>query len=111
MKFIIYRTSMKDVDHKLVKREEVVLYRKEMYHKKTVRQEYKNQWLMDGINHNIVGDIFYREVKEAYEHETIELNNLNQLLEFQKEINEELIICTSGYIEIPHSIEIYDDAR
>ena len=72
---------------------------------------FQDKWLENGTNHRILenGHIA-RDVGEV-DCWGIEIDTLEELLQFHKEVNEDLILSQSYLDKETYSLEIYDDYR
>lgn len=68
-------------------------------------------WLSKGVNHKMSKDRIQREFPNGAEGHFIEINSIEELLEFQREVRSELIITSATDNWSIPAIEIYDDYR
>ena len=68
-------------------------------------------WLSKGVNHKTSKGRIQREFPNGVEGRFIEINSIEELLEFKKKVGNELIITSSLNNESIPAIEIYDDYR
>ena len=68
-------------------------------------------WLSKGVNHKTSKGRIQRELPNGVEGRFIEINSIEELLEFKKKVGNELIITSSLNNESIPAIEIYDDYR
>ena len=68
-------------------------------------------WLSKGVNHKASKGKIQREFPNGAEGHFIEINSIEELLEFQKEVRSELIITSATDNESIPAIEIYNYYR
>lgn len=68
-------------------------------------------WLSKGVNHKTSKGRIKREFPNGAEGHFIEINSIEELLEFQKEVRSELIITLATDNESIPAIEIYNNYR
>ena len=71
----------------------------------------EGSWLSKGVNHKTSKGQIQREFPNGAEGHFIEINSIEELLEFQKKVGSELIITSSFNNESIPAIEIYNDYR
>lgn len=68
-------------------------------------------WLSKGVNHKVSEGRIQREFPNGAEGHFIEINSIEELLEFQKKVGNELIITSAIDNESIPAIEIYNNYR
>ena len=68
-------------------------------------------WLSKGVNHKTSKGRIQREFPNGAEGHFIEINSIEELLEFQKKVGNELIITSAIDNESIPAIEIYNNYR
>ena len=68
-------------------------------------------WLSKGVNHKMSKGRIQREFPNGAEGHFIEINSIEELLEFQKKVGNELIITSAIDNESIPAIEIYNNYR
>ena len=68
-------------------------------------------WLSKGVNHKISKGRIQREFPNGAEGHFIEINSIEELLEFQRKVGSELIITSASDNESIPAIEIYNYYR
>ena len=68
-------------------------------------------WLSKGVNHKMSKGRIQREFPNGAEGHFIEINSIEELLEFQKKVGSELIITSATNNESIPAIEIYNHYR
>ena len=68
-------------------------------------------WLSKGVNHKMSKDRIQREFPNGAEGHFIEINSIEELLEFHKKVGSELIITSATNNESIPAIEIYNYYR
>ena len=68
-------------------------------------------WLSEGVNHKTSKGRIQREFPDGAEGHFIEINSIEELLEFQKKVGNELIITSAIDNESIPAIEIYNNYR
>jgi len=103
MRFKIYRTSIHDLEaqpHQKAFRAKTIV-------RDEVRKDWdggtREEWRENGFNHRTEGDFLVRDLE--VERWFIEINSLEELITFAKEVNQEGIIFND------ETIEIYDSYR
>lgn len=81
----------------------------EEFDKRFSRME--GSWLSKGVNHKTSKGQIQREFPNGAEGHFIEINSIEELLEFQKKVGSELIITSSFNNESIPAIEIYNYYR
>lgn len=81
----------------------------EEFDKRFSRRE--GTWLSKGVNHKTSKGRIQREFPNGAEGHFIEINSIEELLEFQREVISELIITSATDNESIPAIEIYNDYR
>ena len=71
----------------------------------------KGNWLSKGVNHKTSKGRIQREFPNGAEGHFIEINSIEELLEFQRKVESELIIASATYNETIPAIEIYNSYR
>jgi hypothetical protein len=71
----------------------------------------EGSWLSKGVNHKTSKGQIQREFPNGSEGHFIEINSIEELLEFQRKVGSELIITSSFNNESIPAIEIYNDYR
>lgn len=71
----------------------------------------EGSWLSKGVNHKTSKGQIQREFPNGAEGHFIEINSIEELLEFQKKVGSELIITSSFNNESIPAIEIYNYYR
>ena len=71
----------------------------------------EGNWLSKGVNHKASEGRIQREFPNGAEGYFIEINSIEELLEFQKKVGNELIITSAINNESIPAIEIYNDYR
>ena len=116
MEFLLTSTSGGDenripnaVIKKYTKREVRTCSTFEEFDKRFSRRE--GTWLSKGVNHKTSKGRIQREFPNGAEGHFIEINSIEELLEFQREVISELIITSATDNESIPAIEIYNDYR
>jgi len=73
--------------------------------------ETEGKWLESGTNHRLDEEGYITRDMDTRKCWGIEINSLEELMEFKENINEAIIIAKSGIDYKTPSIEIYDDYR
>ncbi|MFC2796713.1 MAG: hypothetical protein ACFN4N_03425 [Streptococcus sp.] len=81
----------------------------EEFDKKFSRTE--GSWFSKGVNHKISKGQIQREIPNGAEGHFIEINSIEELLEFRKKVGNELIITSAPNNESIPAIEIYNYYR
>ena len=81
----------------------------EEYDKRFSRIE--GNWLSKGVNHKTSKGRIQREFPNGAEGHFIEINSIEELLEFQREVRDELVITSASDNESIPAIEIYNYYR
>ena len=81
----------------------------EEFDKRLSRME--GNWLSKGVNHKMSKGRIQREFPNGAEGHFIEINSIEELLEFQREVRSELVITSAIDNESIPAIEIYNDYR
>ena len=81
----------------------------EEFDKRFSRME--GNWLSKGVNHTTSKGRIQREFPNGAEGHFIEINSIEELLEFQREVRSELVITSANHNESIPAIEIYNDYR
>lgn len=68
-------------------------------------------WLSKGVNHKTSKGRIQREFPNGAEGHFIEINSIEELLEFQRKVRSELIIASATNNESIPAIEIYNSYR
>ena len=71
----------------------------------------EGNWLSKGVNHKTSKGRIQREFPNGAEGHFIEINSIEELLEFQKKVGHELIITSAIDNESIPAIEIYNNYR
>ena len=71
----------------------------------------EGNWLSKGVNHKTSKGRIQREFPNGAEGHFIEINSIEELLEFQKKVGNELIITSAIDNESIPAIEIYNNYR
>lgn len=71
----------------------------------------EGNWLSEGVNHNTSKGRIQREFPNGAEGHFIEINSIEELLEFRKKVGNELIITSAINNESIPAIEIYNNYR
>lgn len=71
----------------------------------------EGNWLSKGVNHKTSKGRIQREFPNGAEGHFIEINSIEELLEFQRKVGSELIIASAIDNESIPAIEIYNDYR
>ena len=71
----------------------------------------EGSWLSEGVNHKTSKGRIQREFPNGAEGHFIEINSIEELLEFQKKVGHELIITSAIDNESIPAIEIYNNYR
>lgn len=71
----------------------------------------EGNWLSKGFNHKTSKGRIQREFPNGAEGHFIEINSIEELLEFQKKVGDELIITSAIDNESIPAIEIYNNYR
>lgn len=71
----------------------------------------EGNWLSEGVNHKASKGRIQREFPNGAEGYFIEINSIEELLEFQKKVGNELIITSAIDNESIPAIEIYNNYR
>lgn len=71
----------------------------------------EGNWLSKGVNHKTFKGRIQREFPNSAEGHFIEINSIEELLEFQKKVGDELIITSAIDNESIPAIEIYNNYR
>ena len=71
----------------------------------------EGNWLSEGVNHKTSKGRIQREFPNGAEGHFIEINSIEELLEFQKKVGHELIITSAIDNESIPAIEIYNNYR
>ena len=71
----------------------------------------EGDWLSEGVNHKTSKGRIQREFPNGAEGHFIEINSIEELLEFQKKVGNELIITSAIDNESIPAIEIYNNYR
>lgn len=71
----------------------------------------EGNWLSEGVNHKTSKGRIQREFPDGAEGHFIEINSIEELLEFQKKVGNELIITSAIDNESIPAIEIYNNYR
>lgn len=71
----------------------------------------EGNWLSKGVNHKMSKGRIQREFPNGAEGHFIEINSIEELLEFQKKVGDELIITSAIDNESIPAIEIYNNYR
>lgn len=71
----------------------------------------EGSWLSKGVNHKMFKGRIQREFPNGAEGHFIEINSIEELLEFQKKVGSELIITSATNNESIPAIEIYNYYR
>lgn len=71
----------------------------------------EGNWLSKGVNHKMSKGRIQREFPNGAEGHFIEINSIEELLEFHKKVGSELIITSAINNESIPVIEIYNDYR
>ena len=71
----------------------------------------EGSWLSEGVNHKTSKGRIQREFPNGAEGHFIEINSIEELLEFQKKVGNELIITSAIDNESIPAIEIYNNYR
>ena len=71
----------------------------------------EGSWLSEGVNHKTSKGRIQREFPNGAEGHFIEINSIEELLEFQKKVGHELIITSAIDNESIPAIEIYNYYR
>lgn len=116
MEFLLTSTSGRvenqipnTVIKKYTKREVRTCSTFEEFDKRFSRME--GSWLSKGVNHKASKGQIQREFPNGAEGHFIEINSIEELLEFQRKVGSELIINSSFNNESIPAIEIYNDYR
>ena len=72
---------------------------------------FDGNWLSKGVNHKTSKGRIQREFPNGAEGHFIEINSIEELLEFQREVRSELIITSANHNESIPAIEIYNAYR
>ena len=72
---------------------------------------FDGNWLSQGVNHKTSKGRIQREFPNGAEGHFIEINSIEELLEFQKKVGNELIITSAIDNESIPAIEIYNNYR
>ena len=94
---------------KLTRVETRTLRTPEEFDKKFSKREGK--WLEKGTNHRIDARGYITRDRELVDEWGIEINSLEELMNFQEAVGEELVLSTSWIDNKTPCIEIYDDYR
>ena len=81
----------------------------EEFDKRLSRME--GNWLSKGVNHKTSKGRIQREFPNGAEGHFIEINSIEELLEFQRKVGSELIITSANHNESIPAIEIYNGYR
>ena len=81
----------------------------EEFDKRLSRME--GNWLSKGVNHKVSKGRIQREFPNGAEGHFIEINSIEELLEFQRKVGSELIITSASDNESIPAIEIYNYYR
>lgn len=116
MEFLLTSTSRKvekQIPNAVIKKYKKVEVRGfssfEEFDKRLSRME--GNWLSKGVNHKMSKGRIQREFPNGAEGHFIEINSIEELLEFQREVRSELIITSATDNWSIPAIEIYDDYR
>ena len=71
----------------------------------------EGNWLSKGVNHKMSKGRIQREFPSGAEGHFIEINSIEELLEFHKKVGSELIITSATNNESIPAIEIYNNYR
>lgn len=71
----------------------------------------EGNWLSEGVNHKTSKGRIQREFPNGAEGHFIEINSIEELLEFQKKVGHELVITSAIDNESIPAIEIYNNYR
>ena len=71
----------------------------------------EGSWLSEGVNHKTSKGRIQREFPNGAEGHFIEINSIEELLEFQRKVGSELIITSATNNESIPAIEIYNYYR
>lgn len=71
----------------------------------------EGRWLENGTNHRINEDGYITRDDGLKETWGIEINSLEELMAFKKEVGEDIVISTSYIDKTTPVLEIYDDYR
>ena len=71
----------------------------------------EGEWLKHGTNHRVDARGYITRDRELVDEWGIEINSLEELMDFQEAVREELILRTSWIDNKTPCIEIYDDYR
>lgn len=71
----------------------------------------EGSWLSKGVNHKISKGQIQREIPNGAEGHFIEINSIEELLEFRRKVGNELIITSAPNNELIPAIEIYNYYR
>ena len=71
----------------------------------------EGNWLSKGVNHKASKGRIQREFPNGAEGHFIEINSIEELLEFQREVRNELVITSASDNESIPAIEIYNYYR
>ena len=71
----------------------------------------EGNWLSKGVNHKTSKGRIQREFPNSAEGHFIEINSIEELLEFQKKVGDKLIITSAIDNESIPAIEIYNNYR
>ena len=116
MEFLLTSTSggvEKQIPNAIIKKYKKVDVRGfssfEEFDKRLSRLE--GNWLSKGVNHKVSKGRIQREFPNGAEGHFIEINSIEELLEFQKKVRNELIITSASDNESIPAIEIYNYYR
>lgn len=120
MKFELTKTSeYGDITHKLSKFSKVETLELTCFDFRTVKtiaearekyQHWFNEWYDRGFNHREEKGMIVCDRKQTITLNTIEVDNLDELINIIK-VEGEIVICDTRYKELPLRIEIYDGYR
>ena len=71
----------------------------------------EGKWLENGTNHRFDARGYITRDRELVDEWGIEINSLEELMDFQEAVGEELVLRTSWIDDKTPCIEIYDDYR
>lgn len=71
----------------------------------------EGNWLSKGVNHKASKGLIQREFPNSAEGHFIEINSIEELLEFQRKVRSELIITSATNNKTIPAIEIYNYYR
>jgi len=115
MKFLVKRTSLRWEDKKpckSAKKEKLtyVVYTTVSSFEKAKKYPWFEDWYKNGENFRKENGMLVCDRKEKENVWTIEINNLNELINLIKEEGK-IVILETSYKEAPFGIEIYNDYR